>query len=167
MSEYIINTSKLIVSKTDSDGAILQANDAFCEISGYSKAELIGQQHNIVRHPDMPSIVFKVLWVKAAYGLETQAFVKNLRKNGQYYWVFATVTPNVNKYGEIDYITSVRKRANPKAVEQIEPFYKKLLSLESPGRYGESALEIQKLLGQTGFKFNNLMHKLQTGEFHL
>lgn len=167
MSEYIINTSKLIVSKTDASGTIVQANDAFCEISGYSKAELIGQPHNIVRHPDMPSIVFKVLWVKAAYGLETQAFVKNLRKNGQYYWVFATVTPNTNRHGEIDYITSVRKRANPKAVEQIESLYKKLLSLESPGRYGESALEIQKLLGQTGLKFNDLMRKLQTGELHL
>ena len=167
MSEYIIQTSKLIVSKTDYDGVIVQANEAFCEVSGYSKSDLIGRPHNIVRHSDMPSIVFKVLWVKAAYGLETHAFVKNLRKNGQYYWVYATVTPNINENGEIDYITSVRKRANLKAVEQIEPLYKKLCSLESPGRYGDSALEVQKLLKQTGLKFNDLMHKLQTGEFHL
>ena len=167
MSEYIIQTSKLIVSKTDSDGTIVQANDAFCEISGYSKDELIGQPHNIVRHPDMPSIIFKVLWVKLMCGLEVKAFVKNLRKNGQYYWVFATVTPNINKNGEIDYITSVRKRANPKATLQVEDLYKKLSSLESPGRYGESALEVQRLLKQTGLKFNDLMHKLQTGEFHL
>ncbi len=167
MSEYIIQTSKLIVSKTDYDGVIVQANEPFCGVSGYSKSDLIGRPHNIVRHSDMPSIVFKVLWVKAAYGLETHAFVKNLRKNGQYYWVYATVTPNINKNGDIDYITSVRKRANPKAVEQIEPLYKKLCSLESPGRYGDSALEVQKLLKQTGLKFNDLMHKLQTGEFHL
>ena len=68
MSEYIIQTSKLIVSKTDYDGVIVQANEAFCEVSGYSKSDLIGRPHNIVRHSDMPSIVFKVLWVKAAYG---------------------------------------------------------------------------------------------------
>lgn len=162
-SEYPVNTSQLIVTKTDTDGYIVHANDVFCEISGYSKNELLNQNHNLVRHPDMPSIVFKLLWVKLLDGQEVYAFVKNLRKDGRYYWVFANVKPTTNKYGDIDGFISVRKAANKNAVAQIEKLYGELRSLESPGRYGDAAVKLKELLEKSGIKYNDLIKKLQKG----
>ncbi|MEY4503763.1 MAG: hypothetical protein RL154_55 [Pseudomonadota bacterium] len=161
MAEYLINTSKLIVSKTDVNGEILQANDAFCEVSGYQKQELIGQPHNLVRHTDMPKIVFKLLWVKLLDAQEVYAFVKNMRKNGDYYWVYATVTPQLARNGEIVSFTSVRKKPNRKAIEIIEPFYKTLSALEEPHGYGQSALKLKELLNLKQMKYNKLISSLQ------
>lgn len=161
MAEYSINTSKLIVSKTDIDGIILQANEAFCEVSGYLKSELVGQNHNLVRHKDMPQIVFKLLWIKLLDGQEVYAFVKNERKNGDYYWVYSTITPDIDRHGNIISFTSVRKRPNKKAIAIIEPFYKKLCALEEPSRYGQSALALKELLNSKNMKYNKLISSLQ------
>lgn len=157
----MINTSRLIVSKTDLNGKIVSANEAFCEVSGFSKEDLLGKDHSIVRHSDMPSIVFKLLWVKLFDGQEVVAFVKNRRKNGDYYWVYATITPRFNKKGEISSFTSVRKRANPRAIKLIEPLYAKLLALETPGNYGKSALKLKELLDTKVIKYNALVSSLQ------
>lgn len=163
-NEYPVNTSQLIVTKTDISGHIVHANDVFCEISGYAKSELLGEDHNIVRHPDMPHIVFKILWVKLLDGQEVYAFVKNLRKDGRYYWVFANAKPTTDKYGEINGFISVRKAANKNAVAQIEKLYKQLNTLESPGRYGDAALKMKELLESNQIKYNDLIKRLQKGE---
>lgn len=100
---------KLIVSRTDLKGVITHCNASFVEMSGYSEAELVGQPHHILRHPDMPAAAFKDLWDTIAKGMKWHGYVKNLRKDGRYYWVYSTVIPNI-RGGEIVSYTSVRRK---------------------------------------------------------
>jgi len=95
-SEFLIETQvpqdELIISRTDLSGNITHANDMFCDISGYSLNELIGKPHNIVRHPDMPSAVFKDLWDTLRDNKQWTGIVKNMRSDGGFYWVKAIVS---------------------------------------------------------------------------
>ncbi|WP_293266006.1 PAS domain-containing protein [Neptunomonas sp.] len=100
---------KLIVSRTDISGVITHANQAFVEMSGYSLDELIGTNHYILRHPDMPAAAFGDLWDTIKSGKKWHGYVKNLRKDGAYYWVKATVIPNIRN-GELTGYTSVRRK---------------------------------------------------------
>ena len=117
---------KLIVSTTNKKGVITHANPIFVEMSGYSKKELIGFNHSILRHPDMPSVAFKGLWDTVNAGKKWEGVVKNLRKDGGYYWVKATVIPNVRK-GEIVSYTSVRRKPSVSAVEEAIKLYRTLM----------------------------------------
>jgi diguanylate cyclase (GGDEF)-like protein/PAS domain S-box-containing protein len=103
-----IISKNVIVSVTDLSGNIIDASEAFSKISGYSREELIGQPHNIVRHPDTPSSVFKDLWKTIKQGKEWKGELKNLRKDGSSYWVDTTITPGFNNEGHIDHYTSIR-----------------------------------------------------------
>jgi aerotaxis receptor len=113
---------KLIVSCTDKNGYITHANKAFIEMSGYSEDELIGFPHSILRHPDMPAIAFKELWDTVNNGKYWQGFVKNLRKDGAYYWVKATVIPNIRQ-GKVVSFTSVRRKPSRTKVEESIKLY--------------------------------------------
>jgi len=115
----------LIVSSTDLKGIITYANRKFCEIAGYSKAELIGQNHNIVRHPDMPSVVFQELWNTILAGKEWSGIVKNLRKDGRYYWVYSHVSP-IFEEGEAVGYTAARRPASATEIEESIPIYQNL-----------------------------------------
>jgi aerotaxis receptor len=110
-SEFLIETEvphdELIISRTDLDGNITHANDLFCEISGYTQEELIGKAHSIVRHPDMPASVFKELWDTIKNKKQWSGIVKNLRKDGGFYWVNAMVS-GVSKDGELIGYKSLR-----------------------------------------------------------
>ena len=99
--EVFFPDSEIIVSKTDLKGRITYANQTFCHVAGYDEAELLGQQHSIVRHPDMPRAVFKLLWDTLGEGKEIFAYVKNMTKHGDYYWVFAHVTPSYDGAGKL------------------------------------------------------------------
>ena len=90
--ETIVPKYELIISRTDLDGYITYANDIFANISGYTSSELVGKPHSIVRHPDMPSSIFKTLWETIHSGNIWRGYVKNLRKDGGYYWVYAEVS---------------------------------------------------------------------------
>jgi PAS domain S-box-containing protein len=116
---------KLIVSRTDPKGIITQANQAFIEMSGYSAEELIGENHYILRHPVMPAVAFKGLWDTIATGTKWHGYVKNLRKDGCYYWVYATVVANVRD-GKIVGYTSVRRKPSRTKVLEAEALYKTL-----------------------------------------
>ncbi|EIC28656.1 MULTISPECIES: PAS domain-containing protein [Methylomicrobium] len=113
---------KLIVSTTDPTGIITHVNQAFIDMSGYTEAELIGAPHSILRHPDMPSAAFKDLWDTVERGEKWQGFVKNLRKDGGYYWVKATVVPNIRKGVVVGY-TSVRRKPSRTKVEECIALY--------------------------------------------
>lgn len=113
---------RLIVSRTDPQGIITHCNQSFIDMSGYSEAELIGQPHYILRHPDMPKAAFKDLWDTLAQGNRWQGYVKNLRKDGKYYWVYATVIPNVRGGKTVGY-TSVRRKPSRKKVEECIALY--------------------------------------------
>ena len=114
---------KLIVSTTDKSGIITHVNHSFVEMSGYSEQELINAPHSILRHPDMPAIAFKGLWDTVNKGEKWQGIVKNLRKDGAYYWVYATVVPNIRN-GKIVGYTSVRRKPSRRKVEEMSALYK-------------------------------------------
>ncbi len=120
---------KLIVSRTDPQGIITHANQAFIDMSGYSEDELIGINHYILRHPDMPAVAFKGLWDTIGEGTKWHGYVKNLRKDGAYYWVKATVIPNIRN-GELVGYTSVRRKPSRSKIEESEALYKTLLAEE-------------------------------------
>lgn len=113
---------KLIVSTTNPDGIITHVNRAFVEMSGYREDELIGAPHSILRHPDMPPAAFKDLWDTVERGEKWQGFVKNLRKDGGYYWVKATVIPNV-RAGKVVGYTSVRRKPSRTKVDECIALY--------------------------------------------
>ena len=99
--EVFFPAGELIVSKTDLKGRITYANSTFCHIAGYSEAELLGQPHSIIRHPDMPRAVFRLVWDTIAAGREIFGYVKNMARSGDHYWVFAHVTPSFDAQGNI------------------------------------------------------------------
>ncbi|WP_428743639.1 PAS domain-containing protein [Tenacibaculum sp.] len=132
--------SKTIISKTDSVGTILYMNDTFEEASEYNKIELIGEPHNIIRHPDMPKVVFKVLWDNLKQGNNFHAIVKNLTRTGRYYWVITDFDVEKDETGKITGYTGRRKALPENVVKKIEPLYKTLLEIEKVK--GEKASEL-------------------------
>lgn len=120
---------RLIVSRTDTQGIITHCNPSFEEMSGYTKEEIIGQPHHILRHPDMPKAAFKDLWDTVSKGEKWHGYVKNLRKDGTYYWVYATAIPNVRN-GEIVGYTSVRRKPSRTKVEECISLYAKMIEEE-------------------------------------
>lgn len=122
--EILLDEAVMIVSETDEKGNIIYANDDFCRVCGYSKEELIGQPHNIVRHKDMPKGAFQDLWNTIKEGKDWRGIVKNKAKNGNFYWVKAYVY-SVEENGSKRYI-SVRTKPKNKDVEKAESLYKTL-----------------------------------------
>ncbi len=166
MFEVEVKPGHRIVSKTDPKGVVLSGNDKFFEYSGYPEREILGKPHSILRHHDMPKIVFKLLWAKIRHGMDVNAFVKNRRKDGGYYWVYASVTPSVNKKtGEIDGYFSIRKRANPDAVAGVIELYDELKKLEETKGYEAAKAALRSLLDDKGMKFNDLMSRIQAQGF--
>lgn len=116
----------LIVSRTDLRGVITHANDAFVEMSGYAREELIGAPQHILRHPDMPQAAFRDLWSTIACGQKWHGYVKNLRRDGAFYWVYATVVPNVREGALMGY-TSVRRNPSRTRVAEAQATYREWL----------------------------------------
>src|SRR5574343_610658 len=121
--EVMLKEGEIIVSKTDLKGQINYINQTFLDISGFSPEELLGQPHNIVRHPDMPSEAFADLWRDLKEGRPWTGMVKNRCKNGDHYWVTATVTP-IREGGQVTGYMSVRRTASRQAVETCENAYR-------------------------------------------
>lgn len=128
--ERVMRDDDFIVSKTDLQGRITYCNRVFIEFSGYAEHELLGVQHNIVRHPDMPRGVFKFLWDTLASGQECFAYVKNMSQDGGFYWVFANITPDLDAQGRTVGYFSVRRKAKPAAIAVATDVYKLLLEEE-------------------------------------
>ncbi len=129
-NEIVMRDDDFIVSKTDAKGRLTYCNRIFIEFSGYSEPELLGQQHNIVRHPDMPRAVFHLLWKTIKSGDEFFGYVKNISANGDYYWVFANVTPSYGKNKEISGFFSVRRKPDPEKLKIISSIYQDMLAAE-------------------------------------
>ncbi len=116
---------KLIISRTDTEGIITQVNQSFVEMSGFSEEELVGQPHYILRHPDMPKAAFADMWATIQSGKKWYGYVKNLRKDGGYYLVYATVIPNIRK-GKIVGYTSVRRKPARRKMDEALALYAKM-----------------------------------------
>ena len=126
-SEFVLDEGKSIVSKTDLQGTIIYVNPYFVEVSGFSEQELLGAPHNLVRHPDMPAAAFADLWGTLRAGLPWSGLVKNRRKNGDYYWVEANVTPVLEHGQPVGYI-SVRTRPARARVDAAAAAYAAILA---------------------------------------
>jgi PAS domain S-box-containing protein len=128
--EVPFDREEIIVSKTDTRGRITYANHVFLKVAGYTEAEILGQPHSCIRHPDMPRCVFKLLWETIERGEEVFAYVVNLAKNGDHYWVLAHVTPSFDASGQIVGYHSNRRCPDRRAVDAIRPLYAALLAAE-------------------------------------
>ena len=130
--ERFFEPSEIIVSKTDLKGRITYANEVFQRVAGYTEAELMGQPHSIVRHPDMPRCVFKLLWDTIEAKNEIFAYVVNRAKNGDHYWVYAHVTPSFGADGQIIGYHSNRRVPERHIVDDhIVPLYQALREEEA------------------------------------
>ncbi len=125
------NKSKVLLSKTDKNGTILYANEDFIDVSGYDEFELIGQPHNIVRHPDMPKVIFKFLWDSIKSSQNIHVVLKNMAKTGRYYWVVTEFKIIADTDGDIVGFFGTRKSVPENIIVKfIELLYKKLLQIE-------------------------------------
>jgi PAS domain S-box-containing protein len=123
--EWFYPQDEFILSETDSKGIIIYVNDLFCEVADYKREELIGEPHNILRHKDMPRIAFKGLWDDVQNKGFWTGYVKNIRKDRDFYWVYATVMKREDSNGVITYL-SLRVRPNPIKIQEIEKLYAQL-----------------------------------------
>lgn len=114
-----------LLSETDEKGIVSYANDSFLKIANFTYDELVGQPHNVVRHPEMPRAAFKSLWDDVQSKGFWTGYVKNARKGGGYYWVYATVLRSVDKTGKISYV-SIRTKPSRDDIKKAEELYKTL-----------------------------------------
>lgn len=128
--ERFFGENEIIVSKTDINGKITYVNHVFLDIAGYTEIEVMGMPHSMIRHPDMPRCVFKLLWETIQTGSEIFAYVMNMAKEGDHYWVFAHVTPTFDSNGQIIGFHSNRRVPNRESVETMQSFYKLLRAEE-------------------------------------
>ena len=149
-----------IVSETDKNGIITQANDVFQEVAGYTESELVGANHNIVRHPDMPRACFNLVWSTIKTGKEIRAYVINKAKNGDHYWVLATVTPTADGY------RAERIAPNPTVINDvIAPLYKQMRDKEAETNYDDAGMEastriLLDVLEEKGMSYDELINAL-------
>jgi len=135
--EVTFGEHEIIVSKTDARGVITYANDVFLRVAGYSEAEVLGQAHNFIRHPDMPRSVFGLLWETIKARQEIFAYVVNLARNGDHYWVFAHVTPSYDAAGRPAGYHSSRRAMYADALPKVRDLYARLRQEEA--RHAEPA----------------------------
>ena len=166
-NEKMLSENAFIVSKTDTKGYITYCNRVFVEMAGWSRFELIGANHNIIRHPHMPKIAFKIAWDLIQSKKEFFGFVKNLRKDGGFYWVFAYITADLDLNGNIIGYTSFRKKPSRKGIETLEPIYLKLVEAEKVAGMSASYELLKEVLGANDEnvieKYNKLVFDLQRG----
>jgi len=149
--EMFFEPNDLIISRTDTRGTITYCNNIFAKMSGWSKEELLGSNHNLIRHPDMPQVAYQLVWDSIKAKSEFYGYVKNLRKDGGFYWVFAYITADLDENGEIAGYTSYRRFAPEIAVKTMEPIYKLLLEAEKKGGMEQSKALLHAYLKKTGF----------------
>ena len=156
-----MNENDFIVSKTDTKGRITYVNKIFMDMAEYTEEELLGKPHNIVRHPDMPKAVFKLLWDRIQNKEEIFAYVINKTKNGNAYWVYANVTASLDERGNIVGYYSVRRKPNPEALGIIKPLYAQMLQAEQSGGIAAGEKILNDLIHKEGVSYDELIISIQ------
>ena len=163
--ERLFGEEEIIVSKTDLKGRITYSNKVFQRVSGFEESELLGMPHSMIRHPNMPRSVFHLLWDTIQQGNEIFAYVVNVCKNGDHYWVFAHVTPTFNDRHEITGFHSSRRFPDRAAVEKIESIYRILREEEqrfpNPREAAEAGRrKLTSLLEEQGVDYSEFVFSL-------
>jgi PAS domain S-box-containing protein len=141
-TERFFARDEIIVSKTDVKGRITYVNRVFMKIADYDESDLLGQPHSMIRHPDMPRAIFKLLWTQLESGREIFAYVKNMTKHGDFYWVLAHVTPSLGAGGEVLGFHSNRRIPDKRVVQEvITPLYRTLKQIEDADADRKAGLE--------------------------
>lgn len=155
--EVVFEENEFIVSKTDLQGKITYGNELFIKISGYSEKELLGVSHNILRHKDMPKLIFKLLWDTVRGGKEIIAFVKNRTKGNDYYWVEAQVTPSFDSSGNIIGFHSARRKPKRDSVEFFDKLYKELVAIEEKSGVSGANKRLEEILALQGVAYEQFI----------
>ena len=155
-NEKVFAKDELLVTKTDLQGKITYANRGFMDIVDMDEDILVGAPHNIIRHPDMPKIIFKYLWTYLQNGEEIHAYVKNICSDGSYYWVMANVTPSYLN-GKVVGYHSARRSPSPSAMQIIKPLYEQLLRAEKSGGINASEKLMNDLLKEKGVNYDEFI----------
>lgn len=160
--EITFGKEEIIVSKTDLKGKVTYANDVFCRVAEMTTRDVIGQSHNIIRHPDMPRSVFQLLWDTIQAGSEIFAYVKNMSKTGKYYWVIAHVTPTFDERGQICGYHSNRRKPDKDEVDSISGIYRQLLAEERKHSSPKKAVAagcalLQNMMEQQGKSYSEFV----------
>lgn len=164
--ERTFETHEVIVSKTDLDGKMTYGNRTFYRLAGYDEKDCLGVQHNLIRHPDMPRSVFKLLWDTLKSGNEIFAYVVNRSANGDHYWVFAHVTPSYDANGKTVGYHSNRRVPDTRIIKtHIEPLYQDLLRTEKSASSPKDGMDaayrkVESLLTEAKIGFNEFMFSL-------
>ena len=154
--EHVVPEDSFISSKTDSKGILTYANSLFIKFSGYKESELLGQQHNIIRHPDMPRVIFQLLWETLQNNREFNGYIKNMSKDGSFYWVFANVAPTFSPDNEVLGYYSVRRKPDPEKLNYIKNLYADLLDIEQQSSSDEA-------INNSLYKLNTLLNSREKG----
>ena len=159
--EFSVDENAFLVSKTDPKGRITYCNEPFLNIVGAKQGDLLGKPHNIIRHPAMPRVVFKMLWDRVQNKEEIFAFIKNKSFKGGFYWVFGNITASLDQQDNIVGYYSVRRKPNPKAIEVIKPLYTKLLELERDGGIEASKKYLLNFFEEKSTSYDEFINNLQ------
>lgn len=154
--ELILPDDKFICSKTDAKGIITYVNPLFIEYSGYKESELLGQQHNILRHPDMPRVIFRLLWETLQSSREFNGYIKNLNKNGSFYWEFANIAPTFSYDNEFLGYYAIRRKPDSEKLNYIKNIYVDLLDIEQQSSTDEA-------IDNSLYKLNTLLNGREKG----
>ena len=157
-NEIKLNERTLIVSKTDLQGRITYINKDFLEISGFTESELIGEPHNIVRHPDMPPEAFEDMWRDLKAGRPWTGFVKNRCKNGDFYWVLANATP-IFENGQVSGYMSVRRMADAATIATVDQAYRQFRE----GKAGGLRIQHGEVVKGSGLALKNIPLGIKLG----
>ncbi len=163
--ERVMNDGDIIVSKTNFKGHIIYGNKTFCEIADYTVPEVMDAPHSILRHPDMPRCVFKLLWDRIQSGNEIFAYVVNMGKNGDHYWVLAHVTPSYDERGNILGYHSNRRKPTRQAIDQIRALYARLSAEENSAGNRKDGMQkghdlLMKILEEKGVSYDEFVFSL-------
>ncbi len=159
--EITLNPKRYIVSKTDAKGMITFGNDYFVEISGYKESELMGKPHNMIRHPDMPRVIFKLLWSRIQSNQGMIAVIKNRAKDGRYYWVITEFEIKKDKLSnQVVGYTAFRQGASTPVVKEITSLYRKLNEIEEASGMEESQKYLMGFLENKDMSYDEYINKL-------
>lgn len=159
--EIKLSNIKPIVSRTDLQGKIKYCNNYFSEVSGFDESELLNASHNIVRHPEMPKVIFKLMWQRLKKNENILAIVKNRTKSGDYYWVTTLFETKYHPFDKTpEGLLALRKAAPHSAVVAIESLYKKLLDLEQNESMEASEKYLMEFLQKEGKEYDEYVREL-------
>ena len=159
--EKKLDPNRYLLSVTDTKGNIVRVNDYFIEVCSYTRDELIGSPHNIVRHPDMPRTIFYLMWKYLKNGQNVTAVVKNKTKDNKYYWIIADIEVRKDEQGNIDRYIAFRQAAPKKIVKIIEPLYQELLKIERRDGMKASVKYFLDHISKEAGDYNSYIEKLK------